>query len=54
MVQKVVSLEEAIYAVIATCSAVWHAIVGYRYMWDMVTGRWSSVHCATSISGGSS
>lgn len=34
MVRKLVSREEAIYAVTAAHSAVWHAIAGFRYMWD--------------------
>lgn len=34
MVRKVVSLDEAMQAVTAAQSAVWHAIAGFRYMWD--------------------
>ncbi len=34
MVHKSVSLEEAVTAVTAAHSAVWHAVAGYRYMWD--------------------
>lgn len=34
MARKVVSLEEATYAVTAAHSAVWRAIAGFRYMWD--------------------